>query len=176
MKGGHILTMLKTVESFQAAGLKWLGHFFGFLHENKPAPYKPKPNAWLKPSNASYVYIVVQVDDMAVVMLCPKEFLQLLIDKYKLKLKSTANGSLHLGYKYVSNDVTLVHYVDATLYNYLLTGICVTKILHLASVIQVTLLCKCPSIVEMATHESEFNMPGDTNGMCIYGPGTDKNG
>ena len=84
----HVLTMQKTVDSFKKTGLKWLGHFFGFLHENKTATtFGPKPNAWLKPSTASYMHIVVHVDDMAVAMLRPKEFLQLLIDKYKPKLK-----------------------------------------------------------------------------------------
>ena len=74
--------------------MKWLGHFFGFLHENKPATScEPKPNnAWLKPGNASYMHIVLHVlllVDMAAVamLLRPKEFLQLLIDKYKPTLK-----------------------------------------------------------------------------------------
>jgi hypothetical protein len=33
------------MDSFKkAAGLKWFGHFFGFLHENKPATtFEPKP-------------------------------------------------------------------------------------------------------------------------------------
>ena len=75
-------------------------------------------------------------------------------------------------------SATLVHYVDdATLYNNWLTSIYVTRILQFVlNAILIKWLYKCPSNVEMATHESEFCMPGDTNGMGIYGPGTDKNG
>jgi hypothetical protein len=167
------------MDSFQAAGLKWLGHFFGFLHENKSTTFEPQPIAWLNPSNASYKYIVVHVDDMAIAMLRPKEFLWLLIDKYKLKLKSAVFVvSLHLGYKFFSDDVTLVHYVDATLYNNWLAGSYVTRTLQFAYAVPfINWLCKCPSNVEMATQESEFGMPsGDINGIGIYGPGKDKIG
>ena len=41
-RSGHILTMQKTKDSFKSAGLKWLGHFFGFLHESKPTTFEPK--------------------------------------------------------------------------------------------------------------------------------------
>ena len=56
--------MPKTVEMFKAADLKWLGHFFGFLHENKPAPFEPKhKDARMKTINAPNVYIIVHVMD-----------------------------------------------------------------------------------------------------------------
>jgi len=41
-KGEHILIMQKTKDNFKSAGLKWLGHFSGFLHENKPTTFGPK--------------------------------------------------------------------------------------------------------------------------------------
>ena len=70
-----------------------------------------------------------------------------------------------------------MHSEDATLYNNWLTGDYVTRILQFVTAIQSNRFCKCPSIVEMATHESEVSMPGDTNVVGIYGPGTgDKNG
>jgi hypothetical protein len=72
-----------------------------------------------------------------------------------------------------------MHYEDedATLYNNWLTDDYVTWILQFVTAIQSNRFCKCPSIVEMATHESEVSMPGDTNVVGIYGPGTgDKNG
>ncbi len=71
-----------------------------------------------------------------------------------------------------------MHSEDATLYNNWLTGDYVTRILQfVVTAIQIKRFCMCPSIVEMATHESEVSMPGDTNVVGIYGPGTgDKNG
>ena len=77
----------------------------------------------------------------------------------------------------VMMHVTLVHSEDATLYKDWLIGDSVTRILQFATVVQINWLCKCPSIVEMATNESEFKMPGDINVIGIYGPGmTEKNG
>jgi hypothetical protein len=169
----------KTMKSFQAAGLKWFGHFFGFLHEKGTTTLELQPDAWVKPNITPYVHIVVHivVDDVSDDMLYPKESLQLLIDKYKLKLESTVlNVSLHLGYSYVNDDVTLLHYVDATLFNNWLTSSYVTRTLQFANAIPIKWFCKCPSIVEMATHESEFSAPGDTDGIGIYGPSASEKG
>ncbi len=46
-------------------------------------------------------YIAVCLGDLAVAMLRPKEFTQLLVDKYKFQLKGTGIISLHLGPKQV---------------------------------------------------------------------------
>jgi hypothetical protein len=103
-KGKHTLAMQKTMDSFLTAGLKWLGHFFGFLHENKSSTSKQRQITCTEPCKPSFdIYIVVYVDDdMAVAMLHTKEFPQLLIDMYKLKLESTGTVSLHLVYHSVS--------------------------------------------------------------------------
>jgi hypothetical protein len=69
------------------------------------------------------------------------------------------------------------NYEDATLYNNWFTGYYVTRILRYVTAIQSKRFCKCPSIVGMATHESEVIVPGDINVMGIYGPGIgDKKG
>jgi hypothetical protein len=144
------------VDSFQAAGLKWLGHFFGFLHENSPIIiFEPKPNALVKLSNSSYMYIVVLVDDMAVAMLRPKEFLQLLIDKYKLKLKGTETVSPCLGFKYISDDVTLTADVDAKLIHDWITGHPVKDILHVINVTPINWYSMYQPMVE-TTYDSEL--------------------
>ena len=161
-KDGHILVTQKTLESFQTFGLRWLGHSFGFLRENDPTPYGPKRD------DVSHVYIAVHLDDMAIAMLRPKEFLQLIIDKYKLKLNSTVTVSLELVHGPVSDDVTQVHYVDAPMSDKSLVHGYVTGILQFVNAIPIKWFSKCPSYVEMVTHESEFPIPGDTNDVGIY--------
>ena len=50
-----------------------------------------------------YKYIVVYVDDLAMTILRPAEFTQLIIDKYKFKLTGIGPTSLHLECELVSN-------------------------------------------------------------------------
>ena len=44
-----------------------------------------------------YKYIAIYVDDLAIVAKDPKSLFQVLIDKYKYKLKGTGPISFHLG-------------------------------------------------------------------------------
>ena len=60
--------------------------------------------AFLKEENKQdiYKYIVVYVDDLAMAILCPAEFTQLIIDKYKqFKLSDTSPTSFYLGHDLV---------------------------------------------------------------------------
>jgi len=109
----------------------------------------------VKPSNSSYMYIVVPVDNLAVAMLHPKEFLQLLIDKYKLKLKSTETVSPCLGLKYISDDVTLTSDVDAKLIHDWITGHPVKDILHVMNVTPIEWYSMYQPMVE-TTYGSEL--------------------
>ena len=47
-----------------------------------------------------YEYVAVYVDDLAIVMRNPEEFCNLLIDKYKYKLKGTGPITFHLGIEF----------------------------------------------------------------------------
>ena len=51
-----------------------------------------------------YKYVAVYVDDLAIAMVNSKEFTQLLIDKYKFKLKGTGPISYHLGCDFIRDD------------------------------------------------------------------------
>jgi hypothetical protein len=127
-----------------------------------------------------YKYMAVHADDLAIAMIRPKEFTQLLIDKYKLKLKGTvfitfpvlrdAQDDLETSVydevpELIPSDappppgckVTLTHYVDymdADLFHNWNTGCSVTGTLHSINVTPSDWYSKCQSTVE-TSYESE---------------------
>ena len=101
---GHILLIQKALYGLRTSGLRWHERFADCLRDEGFTPCKAEPDIWMRPNGDVYEYIAVYVDDLAIAMLRPKEFTQLLIDKYKFKLKGTGPISFHLGCDFVRDD------------------------------------------------------------------------
>jgi hypothetical protein len=101
---GHILVIQKALYGLRTSGLRWHERFSDCLRDEGFTPCKAEPDIWMRPNGDVYEYIAVYVDDLAIAMLRPKEFTQLLIDKYKFKLKGTGPISFHLGCDFVRDD------------------------------------------------------------------------
>ena len=101
---GHILVIHKALYGLRTSGLRWHERFASCLRDEGFTPCKAEPDIWMRPNGDVYEYIAVYVDDLAIAMLRPKEFTQLLIDKYKFKLKGTGPISFHLGCDFVRDD------------------------------------------------------------------------
>ena len=101
---GHILVIHKALYGLRTSGLRWHERFASCLRDEGFSPCKAEPDIWMRPNGDVYEYIAVYVDDLAIAMLRPKEFTQLLIDKYKFKLKGTGPISFHLGCDFVRDD------------------------------------------------------------------------
>jgi len=58
-----------------------------------------EPDIWMRPlsDGSSYEYVAVYVDDLALGMKKPQEFLKVLETKYKFKLKGSGPIAFHLG-------------------------------------------------------------------------------
>ena len=51
----------------------------------------------MRPNGDVYEYVAVYVDDLAIVLRKPKEFTDILMQKYNFKLKGTGPITFHLG-------------------------------------------------------------------------------
>jgi hypothetical protein len=71
-------------------------HFLDCLHAEGFFPCKAEPDIWLRPKNGVYEYIAVYVDDLAIAMAEPQEFVDVLEQKHKFKLKGTGTIAFHL--------------------------------------------------------------------------------
>ena len=60
-------------------------------------PCKVEPDIWSRWNGELYEYIAVYVDDLAIAAQNPKEVCDILVKKYKFKLKGTGPISFQLG-------------------------------------------------------------------------------
>ena len=66
-------------------------------YETQFSPCKAEPDIWMRKNGEIYEYIAVYIDDLAITAKDPKGLCELLINKYKYKLKGTGPISFHLG-------------------------------------------------------------------------------
>jgi hypothetical protein len=86
-------------------------------------PCKAEPDIWMRKSEHTYEYIAVYVDDLAIAMKKPKEFVDILEHTYKFKTKGTGPITFHLGMDFSRDeDKTLclssTKYVEKLMMNY----------------------------------------------------------
>ena len=101
---GHILVIVKALYGLRTSGLRWHERLADCLRAEGFFPCKAEPDIWMRPNGDVYEYIAVYVDDLAIAMLNPEEFVKVLIDKYKFKLKGTGPISFHLGCEFVRDE------------------------------------------------------------------------
>jgi hypothetical protein len=62
----------------------------------------------MRPKNGVYEYIAVYVDDLAIAMADPQEFVDVLKKKHKFKLKGTGTIAFHLGCDFFRDDKSIL--------------------------------------------------------------------
>jgi hypothetical protein len=67
-------------------------------------PCKAEPEIWMRKSENTYENIAVYVDDLAIAMKRPKEFVDVLEQRYNFKTKGTGPINFHLGMDFFSNE------------------------------------------------------------------------
>ena len=94
---GHILVIHKALYGLRSSGARWHDKFADCLRDQGFQQCKAEPDIWMRESNGVYEYIAVYVDDLAIAMRNPQEFVSVLESKYKFKLKGTGPIEVHLG-------------------------------------------------------------------------------
>ena len=96
---GHTLIVSRALYGLRMSGKMWHQRFATCLEEEGFYPCKAEPDIWMRPSadGSTYEYVGVYVDDLAMVMQNPKEFVDKLTNDYKFKLKGTGPIEFHLG-------------------------------------------------------------------------------
>ena len=96
---GHTLIVSRALYGLRLSGKMWHQRLAECLENEGFKPCKAEPDIWLRssPDGKSYEYIGVYVDDLAMAMKDPKTFANVLIEKYKFKLKGTGELEFHLG-------------------------------------------------------------------------------
>jgi Reverse transcriptase (RNA-dependent DNA polymerase) len=120
---GHILIINKALYGLRSSGARWHDRFADCVREMGFFPCKAEPDIWMRKKNNLYEYIAVYVDDLAVAMINPKEFMDTLENKYKFKLKGTGPITFHLGMDFTRDDdgilcISPAKYIDKLIMNY----------------------------------------------------------
>ena len=101
---GHILVIHKALYGLRSSGARWHDKFADCLRDIGFQPCKAEPDIWMRENGGIYEYVAVYVDDLAFVMKEPMEFVTLLENKYKFKLKGTGPISVHLGMNFMKDQ------------------------------------------------------------------------
>jgi hypothetical protein len=105
---GHILLIHKALYGLCTSGARWHEHFADTLRNLAFTLCKSDPDIWMKNCGTHYKYICVYVDDLAIAMRNPQEFVNVLVNDCGYKLKSVEPMEFHLGADiYCNNDSTL---------------------------------------------------------------------
>ena len=94
---GHVLVFHKALYGLRSSGARWHERFADCLRDLAFSPCKAEPDIWMRETKGHYEYVAVYVDDLAIAMQDPTEFINVLQGKYKFKLKGTGPINYHLG-------------------------------------------------------------------------------
>jgi hypothetical protein len=101
---GHVMIIYKALYGLRSSGARWHDRFSDCLRAKGFFPCKAEPDIWMRPTSGVYEYIAVFVDDLAIAMADPQEFVDVLEKKHKLKLKGTGTIAFHLGCDFFCDD------------------------------------------------------------------------
>ena len=101
---GHILIVRKALYGLRSSGARWHDKLADCLRELGFFPCKAEPDIWMRRSGEIYEYVAVYVDDLAFALRNPQEFVDILMSKYKFKLKGTGPIAFHLGMDIYRDD------------------------------------------------------------------------
>jgi hypothetical protein len=120
---GHVLIISKALYGLRSSGARWHDRFADCISELGFFPCKSEPDIWMRKNGNIYEYVAVYVDDLAIAMKNPKEFVDILENKHKFKTKGTGPISFHLGMDFTRDeDNTLclspTKYIEKLMKNY----------------------------------------------------------
>jgi Reverse transcriptase (RNA-dependent DNA polymerase) len=120
---GHILIVSKALYGLRSSGARWHDKFSDCMRELGFFPCKAEPDIWMRKAGDVYEYIAVYVDDLAIAMKNPQEFIDILEKKYKFKTKGSGPISFHLGMDFHRDKdgtlcVTSLKYIEKMVSNY----------------------------------------------------------
>ncbi len=91
---GHILLIHKALYGLCTSGARWHEHFADTLRDLGFIPCKADPDVWMKNCGTHNEYICVYVDDLAIAMRNPQEFIEVLVNDCGYKLKGVDRWSI----------------------------------------------------------------------------------
>jgi len=95
---GHVLVIKKALYGLRSSGKRWHDRLFDCLIQLGFEPCKAEPDIWIRRNGDVYEYVAVYVDDLALALKNPQEFLdQLTSHPYNFKLKGSGPITFHLG-------------------------------------------------------------------------------
>ena len=94
---GHLLLIHKALYGLRTSGQRWHDRFSICLRDMGFSPSKAEPDIWMRPNDDVYEYVAVYVDDLAIASKDPDSIIDILLNKYKFKLKGTGPIKYHLG-------------------------------------------------------------------------------
>ncbi len=120
---GHILVIDKALYGLRTSGARWHDRFSDCLRDLGFRPCKAEPDIWLRRNGDIYEYVAVYVDDLAFAMKDPQKFVNILMNKYRFKLKGTGTITFHLGMDIHREDdgtlcITPRKYLEKLIANY----------------------------------------------------------
>jgi hypothetical protein len=120
---GHTLVIFKALYGLRTSGLRWHERLSDVLRSQGFFPCRAEPDIWMRSNGTVYEYIAVYVDDLAFAMESPQDFIDVLVDNHKFKLKGTGLIAFHLGCDFFrEEDGTLCmapwKYIDKMVVNY----------------------------------------------------------
>jgi hypothetical protein len=120
---GYTLIICKALYGLRTSGLRWHERFAGVLKSLGFAPCKAEPDIWLRRKGEIYEYVAVCVDDLAIAMKNPQEFVDVLIKQHGFKIKGTGSIAFQQGCDFFRDgDGTLCmaprRYIDKMMANY----------------------------------------------------------
>jgi hypothetical protein len=103
---GHLLVIHKALYGLRTSGLRWHERLSECLRTLGFQPCRAEPDVWMRPApdGSCYEYVAVYVDDLAMAMKDPQSFVDILMEKYKFKLKGTGPIQYHLGMDFARDE------------------------------------------------------------------------
>ena len=89
--------IVRALYGLKTSGARWHDRFADTLREEGFAPCEADMNVWMREKDGLYKYICVYIDDLAIAMLDPAAFCEMLKSKHGYKLKGVSDLKYHLG-------------------------------------------------------------------------------
>jgi hypothetical protein len=105
---GHVMIISKTMYGLRSSGARWHDRLADCMRGLDFFSCKSEPDICMRKHGKLYEYAAVYVDDLAIDMKKPKEFISILEGINKFKTKGSGPLSFHLGMNFHrDNDGTL---------------------------------------------------------------------
>jgi hypothetical protein len=119
----HVMIISKVLYGLRSSGARWHERLADCMRELDFFSCKSEADIWMRKRGKLYAYVAVYVDDLAIAMKNPKDFISILEGEYKFKTKGSGPLSFRLGMNFHrDNDGTLcitsLKYIEKMIGNY----------------------------------------------------------